>query len=140
MEERWDDDGEPHGTAGPPILQVLAGAELWNVQIGVVRWFGGTKLGTGGLVRAYGGTARKAIDTAPRKIVVITKTLEVIVPGERIGVVYALADKLEASPEPPEFTPDGMKLHLTTRRSRAKSLMESIIDSTAGQARVEIIP
>ena len=60
----FGDDGEPSGTAGKPILAVLQGAQLTNVVIVVTRFFGGTLLGTGGLVRAYGEGARQAIAAA----------------------------------------------------------------------------
>jgi uncharacterized YigZ family protein len=56
------DDGEPSGTAGAPVLDVIRGANLFNLLITVVRHFGGVKLGTGGLVRAYSEAARKALD------------------------------------------------------------------------------
>src|SRR5512140_1446352 len=59
--EGLSDDGEPTGTAGPPVLAVLRGAEVGDVALVVTRYFGGTKLGTGGLVRAYGDAARAAI-------------------------------------------------------------------------------
>jgi uncharacterized YigZ family protein len=59
--EGMSDDGEPSGTSGPPILAVLRGADLGNVVIVVTRYFGGTKLGTGGLVRAYSGAAKDAL-------------------------------------------------------------------------------
>lgn len=58
------DDGEPSGTAGRPMLAVLKGSGLTNVIITAARWFGGTKLGTGGLVRAYSNCARLALENA----------------------------------------------------------------------------
>jgi uncharacterized YigZ family protein len=62
--ERAKDDGEPGGTAGRPILAVVAGANIVEAGVAVVRYFGGTKLGTGGLARAYGGAAAEAIAAA----------------------------------------------------------------------------
>lgn len=62
--EKSSDDGEPQGTGGRPVLDVLQHKKLWNVHIIVVRYFGGILLGTGGLSRAYGGTARIAIENA----------------------------------------------------------------------------
>jgi uncharacterized YigZ family protein len=62
--ERSSDDGEPPGTAGAPMLEVLRGAEVSDVVAVVVRWFGGTLLGAGGLVRAYGDAVRLALDEA----------------------------------------------------------------------------
>ena len=61
---RFSDAGEPSGTAGKPILQMLEGQQLVNVVIGVIRYYGGINLGTGGLVRAYGGTAKMALAAA----------------------------------------------------------------------------
>lgn len=75
--EKASDDGEPQGTGGRPVLDLLQHRGLWNVQIIVVRYFGGILLGTGGLTRAYGGTARLALEEAvitlliPHKIYVL---------------------------------------------------------------------
>lgn len=62
--EKASDDGEPQGTGGRPVLDLLQHRQLWNIQIIVVRYFGGVLLGTGGLTRAYGGTARLALEGA----------------------------------------------------------------------------
>ena len=59
------DDGEPSGTAGRPVLEVLKGSEITNVLLTVTRWFGGIKLGTGGLVRAYTGSAQLVLADPP---------------------------------------------------------------------------
>lgn len=61
--ESMSDDGEPSGTAGPPVLAVLRGSDIGDIIIVVTRYFGGTKLGTGGLVRAYGDAAREGLKT-----------------------------------------------------------------------------
>lgn len=66
QQERSSDDGEPAGTAGSPMLAVLRGAEVTDVVAVVTRYVGGTLLGTGGLVRAYGGVVRAALDRAER--------------------------------------------------------------------------
>ncbi|WP_226921060.1 IMPACT family protein [Georgenia subflava] len=63
--ERSSDDGEPAGTAGMPMLEVLRGSGMSDVAAVVVRWFGGVKLGTGGLVRAYSDAVQAALDVAP---------------------------------------------------------------------------
>lgn len=62
--QRFNDAGEPSGTAGKPVLQLIEGRDLINVCVGVIRYYGGINLGTGGLARAYGGTARLAIEAA----------------------------------------------------------------------------
>ena len=66
------DDGEPHGTAGRPALEVLKGSALTNVMLAVVRYFGGTRLGTGGLVRAYATAARAVLQVASSEPLVDT--------------------------------------------------------------------
>lgn len=74
------DDGEPAGTAGRPVLAVLQGSELGDVVLVVTRYFGGTKLGTGGLVRAYGDAARAVLALLPRAVKFLAHTLSVSVP------------------------------------------------------------
>jgi len=61
---RFSDAGEPSGTAGMPILKLIEGRDLINVCVAVIRYYGGINLGTGGLARAYGGTAKMALDSA----------------------------------------------------------------------------
>ncbi len=75
--KRFSDDGEPGGTAGKPILEVLAGEGITNAAIVVTRYFGGTLLGTGGLVRAYGAAAKAGLSASA----VINK-----IPGMRLSI------------------------------------------------------
>lgn len=86
--ERSSDDGEPSGTAGAPMLEVLRGAGLGDVVAVVVRWFGGTLLGAGGLVRAYGDAVRVALDEA---VVVERRRLALV----EVTVGHAGAGRLE---------------------------------------------
>jgi uncharacterized YigZ family protein len=88
--ERCSDDGEPVGTAGPPILRVLAGREISNVLLVVVRWFGGTRLGKGGLARAYAAAASAAADAASLAERVPTVVIAIGVPYDRLGAVKRL--------------------------------------------------
>ena len=75
-----NDDGEPAGTAGRPVLAVLQGSGLGDAAIVVTRYFGGTKLGTGGLVRAYGDAARAVLEQTPRALKTLAHTVTMNVP------------------------------------------------------------
>lgn len=89
---RFNDDGEPSGTAGRPILAVIEGQSLTNVLILVNRWYGGVKLGTGGLARAYGGCASQAIQLAERVEMVATQSVSLHCEfGELAKIEYELA-------------------------------------------------
>jgi uncharacterized YigZ family protein len=86
------DDGEPSGTAGRPALAVLRGSGLGDVAVVVTRYFGGTKLGTGGLVRAYGDAVRAVLEILPRAAKVPTHVLVVVTPYsffERLRLLIA---------------------------------------------------
>jgi len=80
--EKSSDDGEPQGTGGRPILDVLQHRNVWNVLVVVVRYFGGILLGTGGLSRAYGGTARQVINETELKRIVTYRSFLLSVPYE----------------------------------------------------------
>ena len=73
---RFNDDGEPSGTAGRPILATIEGNELTNVIVLVNRWYGGIKLGTGGLVRAYGGSAGQCLVIAEKIELIAKQTVQ----------------------------------------------------------------
>jgi uncharacterized YigZ family protein len=86
---RYDNSGEPQGTAGPPILDVLKHNDLTNTLVVVTRYYGGTKLGAGGLVRAYGEAAKKAIEASGVTELQLVREISAPVP-------YALLAPLEA--------------------------------------------
>ena len=91
--EKSSDDGEPSGSAGKPILQVLSGAGLHNALVVVTRYFGGTKLGVGGLVRAYGDAARAAIEDAPvRQLISVTRAT-IGVTFDEMSRLYHVVDR-----------------------------------------------
>ncbi len=92
--ERSSDAGEPSGTAGRPILGAIHGSGLTNVLVVVTRWFGGTKLGTGGLIRAYGTCAVETLRLVERKVVIPTIDLTVLCPYDLIGWIERLAKGL----------------------------------------------
>lgn len=86
---RYDNSGEPQGTAGPPILDVLKHNDLTNTLVVVTRYYGGTKLGAGGLVRAYGEAAKKAVEASGITRLQLVREISAPVP-------YALLATLEA--------------------------------------------
>ncbi|HXH93652.1 MAG TPA: YigZ family protein [Thermoanaerobaculia bacterium] len=89
---RSADAGEPSGTAGKPILSAIEGAGLYDVAVIVVRWYGGVKLGTGGLSRAYRETAAETLRGASLVDRYVYKRFRIIVPFDQLGVVYRLLD------------------------------------------------
>ncbi|WP_105619349.1 YigZ family protein [Vallitalea okinawensis] len=85
--QRFSDDGEPSGTAGMPVLNVLKGEEIKNTVVVVTRYFGGTLLGTGGLVRAYGHSAKEGIIAARIIEKVLYQKLSIIVSYTQVGKI-----------------------------------------------------
>lgn len=91
VETKWTDDGEPHNSAGPPILGQIQSFKLHNVLIAVVRYFGGTKLGVGGLINAYKTTAKEAIENGEILTLYQTKLLRLSFPYTLMSKVMHLA-------------------------------------------------
>lgn len=89
---RYSDDGEPSGTAGVPVLEVLNKEQLTDVAVVVTRYFGGTLLGTGGLVRAYGKAAKLGIDKAKITEKIYCHRLELKTPYDLFGKVRYLIE------------------------------------------------
>jgi uncharacterized YigZ family protein len=87
------DDGEPSGTAGRPVLAVVRGSGMGDIVVVVTRYFGGTKLGTGGLVRAYSEAARGVLEAMPRAIRVLTHVAEMRVPYSLFERARQLVDE-----------------------------------------------
>lgn len=83
---RFNDDGEPGGTAGRPMLQVLEGSKLQDLAAICVRYFGGVKLGTGGLARAYSGATARALEAAGRRTEVLRSAFPLHLPFAALGL------------------------------------------------------
>jgi uncharacterized YigZ family protein len=129
--ERSADAGEPAGTAGMPILQVLRGAGLSDVLAVVVRWFGGTKLGKGGLARAYAAAAREAVAALPVVLRVPAVRLSVELPYERVGAVKRLIRPPEVELEREEYGA-AARLVLVVHEERLAILRESLAELGVG--------
>lgn len=125
--ERSSDAGEPSGTAGVPILQVLRGAGLSDVLAVVVRWFGGTRLGKGGLARAYAAAAREALARLPLARRVPTVRIALQVPYERVGAVKRLIHPPEVELESETYA-EAAQLVLAVHEERRDALREALAD------------
>lgn len=132
---RSSDDGEPAGTAGRPILAAIDGQGCDRVMVVVTRWYGGIKLGAGGLVRAYGGAAAECLRTAQRIPLLAMRTLQLQAGFDDLGAVHAAlagfgAEKLEES-----FTADGLRLRVSLPADRAAALRAHLRDASRDRIR-----
>lgn len=125
--ERSSDAGEPSGTAGVPILQVLRGAGLADAVAVVVRWFGGTKLGKGGLARAYAGATREALAGLAVASRVPTVTVALEFPYDRVGAVKRLLRPPEVELEAEEYGA-AARLRLRVHEERLEALRAALAD------------
>lgn len=128
--ERSSDDGEPAGTAGVPMLQVLRGAELSDVVAVVTRWFGGTKLGKGGLARAYAEAVQEALAEVEVGERQPTVEIAVEVPYEGLGAVKRLVHPPEVEIAEESYD-QRVFLRLIVREDKAAALRERLASSKA---------
>ena len=133
---RSSDDGEPAGTAGRPILAAIDGQGVDRVVVVVTRWYGGTKLGAGGLVRAYGGAAAECLRTAPRRPLVELREAIVCCGFDDIGSVHAALATLDADKRGEAFEADGVRLHVRLPAARIEALRVQLRDATRDRARL----
>ena len=137
---RSGDDGEPAGTAGRPILAAIDGQGLDQVAVVVTRWYGGIKLGAGGLVRAYGGCAAECLRTAPRRELIEYVERRLCYPFEHTGAVHAALAQHGADKLAEEFGADGVGLVLKLPAGAAEALQVQLRDATRGEVRVDDAP
>ena len=130
------DAGEPAGSAGQPILRAIHGADLWDILIVVTRYYGGTKLGTGGLIRAYGGVAAEALSVMPVAQRILTETLTLRCDYQQLSVVYHVASLTGAVPEVVGYDPEP-RVAIPVRLSRIDTFREQLTDRLGGNVRWE---
>lgn len=136
---RADDAGEPAGSAGAPILAAIEGADLADCCVVVTRWFGGTKLGVGGLVRAYGEAAAQAIAAAPRRRGIVALRVLVEHRYEHTGAVMRVLARAGAAEVLPGFTPAGRAtVECALPSATEPEVRQGLQDATAGTAGLEV--
>ncbi len=136
MQDQWgSDDGEPGGTAGTPIAAYLAKEGVTNVAIVVTRYFGGIKLGTGGLVRAYTSSARLAVQAAGKLDVCLRVELETQIDYSMLGKVKNYELSMPFKIEDLGYT-DVVKLRISFAPEDEGSIMAMLSDLCSGDVKI----
>lgn len=132
---RSSDDGEPAGTAGRPILAAIDGQGYDQVLVVVTRWYGGIKLGAGGLVRAYGGAAAECLRRADKRPLIVYAELEFACPFAHLGDAHAALNAAGASKSGESFDTDGVTLRVRLPADRVDDLKTRLRDATRDRVR-----
>ena len=135
---KYSDDGEPSGTAGKPIYDVINGKGLDNIIVVVTRYYGGTKLGTGGLVRAYGEAAIGVLDKAGKKENFLTEQFKVQIDFSLYDQMTRLINRLGANQVSAEYS-DIVTLIIAIRLTKSELLIKEITQLCSGKAVIEKI-
>ncbi|MEJ1094971.1 MULTISPECIES: YigZ family protein [unclassified Pseudoxanthomonas] len=139
-EYRSSDDGEPAGTAGRPILAAIEGQGYDQVMVVVTRWFGGIKLGAGGLVRAYGGAAAECLRVAQRRPLIALRELAIACLFEDLGHVHGALDLHHAEKLGESFDESGAQLRLQMPETCVDALKIHLRDATRNRVRFIDVP
>lgn len=132
---RSSDDGEPSSSAGRPILNQIEGHDLTDIVVVVTRYFGGTKLGVGGLARAYGTAAAEALERAKIRIVTVTRAFTIDYPYEYSGEVQRLLSLEGISPLLAEYGA-AVRVRIAVPVGRVDEFLVRLRDATSGRASV----
>lgn len=136
---RFSDDGEPGGTAGRPMLEVILRRDLQNVAAVVVRYFGGTRLGAGGLVRAYSGTVARALDVAGTQQVLALGRLRVTVPFALVdSVLRFVQDEADLNTLSSDYSDQGLELELEMPIGQLDGFAARLRDHTRDQVDISL--
>ena len=133
---RFNDDGEPGGSAGKPILQAIEGQDMDRVAVVVTRWFGGTKLGVGGLVRAYGGTAAECLRRAEREPIVDIVRVRFALGYAELPVLKARTRDWPLHVDREHFGADAVELTASLPQQRLDALENLLADLSRGASRL----
>lgn len=134
--ERFSDDGEPSGTAGKPILEVIRGENLRNVLIVVTRYFGGTLLGTGGLVRAYTSASKEGIANSEIVTRMYGYRLEIKTDYTGLGKIQYILGQKGIAIVNSDYT-DAVVLEVLVKKEQEERLIAELTEGTNGQAAIE---
>jgi uncharacterized YigZ family protein len=130
---RFSDDGEPGGTAGRPILAAIEGQEMDQVAVLVIRFYGGIQLGTGGLARAYGGSANKCLHAAPRAELVAREQYRCHCLFAELPLLKARLAELDCLLESESYDASGAELQLAIPAPRVAELQRLLADISRGR-------
>lgn len=133
---RSSDDGEPSGTAGRPILAAIDGQRVDGVVVVVTRWYGGIKLGAGGLVRAYGGCAAECLRAADKIERIESTRLRLAFAFDDTGAVHAALAAAGAERLAESFGGEGAQLDVRLPADRAAALKAQLRDATRNRIRL----
>ncbi len=133
---KYSDDGEPNGTAGRPIYDVITGTGVTNLLCVVTRYFGGTKLGTGGLVRAYSEAAKETLAASGTRINYLKERYRFVLDFSLYDRWQNELRKLEAEVAASEFS-DTVAMEIDIRISRVQKLLDLFTEISAGKGQVE---
>ncbi len=134
-----DDDGEPAGSSGPPVLKAIEGEEITNTVIVVTRYFGGTKLGIGGLIRAYGNTARMAIREAGKKKLTLVYKLKITGGYDLIGTILGQVEAMKGKILTTEYGNEGVQIFFLLKPGNYSSLKNKLVDLTGNKVKIHKI-
>ena len=135
---RCSDDGEPSGTAGRPMLEVLLGSEIRGIAAVVTRYFGGTLLGTGGLVRAYTQSLQEALKNCPTAMMKYGKRIQVDTDYNGIGKILYYMGQQGLTQESSEYT-DKVRITVLVPGEDAAQFCKEVTELTAGRSKLEIL-
>lgn len=133
---RFSDDGEPGGTAGRPMLTAIEGQGCDQVVVVVTRWFGGIQLGTGGLARAYGGSAAKCLQAGERLALVVRVRCRCHCRFAELALLKARLGDHEALIESETFDAEGAELVLALPSAQRDGLQQLLADISRGRSRL----
>lgn len=136
--QRFSDDGEPSGTAGIPVLEVIKKEELKNIVVVVTRYFGGIKLGGGGLIRAYTRGAKIAIDAGQIVEMALHTGLKLVIPYTLWGKIENFLMTSQYPTENIEYLQD-VTINLYIDNKELERFKKNILDLTSGTAWIEIL-